>query len=127
MVAEKFEAMINLGDLNSRMKDFYDIWSMMKQFDFEGGALAQAIQKTFKHRNTTLPKAVPFFSSAIYDKNSVNSMRWKSFLSTTQINNAPADLVVTAKSIESFLLGPVNAISDGRDFIAHWNAPGPWH
>lgn len=61
MASEKFEAMVKLGDLNSRMKDFYDIWNMMRQFDFEGGMLVKAIEKTFKHRKTTLPKAMPLF------------------------------------------------------------------
>ena len=126
MAAEKFEAMISLGDLNSRMKDFYDIWSMMRQFNFEGGSLTQAIQKTFRHRKTTLPKAAPFFSTAIYDKGSANNLRWKSFLSTTQIKNAPDDLGIVAQAIESFLLEPIKAIKDERNFAAHWHAPGPW-
>ena len=34
-IAEKFEAMIKLGHLNSRMKDFYDIWLLSRQFQFE--------------------------------------------------------------------------------------------
>jgi len=126
MASEKFEAMVKLGDLNSRMKDFYDIWSMMRQFDFEGGTLAKAIEKTFKHRKTTLPKAMPLFSSAIYDKNSVNSTRWKAFLSTLQIKNAPPDLGIVARAIENFLLEPVKAIHAGEDFAAHWRASGPW-
>ena len=126
VVSEKFEAMVKLGDLNSRMKDFYDLWSMMRQFDFEGGALVQAVRKTFEHRKTMLPVARPFFSQAIYEKNSMNNTRWKAFLSTTQIKNAPDDLGIVAQTIESFLLEPVKAINDGRDFDAHWHAPGPW-
>jgi hypothetical protein len=39
-VAEKFEAMVKLGILNSRMKDFYDIWLLSRQFDFDGETLA---------------------------------------------------------------------------------------
>jgi hypothetical protein len=35
-IAEKFEAMVKLGTLNSRMKDFYDIWLLSRQFDFDG-------------------------------------------------------------------------------------------
>lgn len=126
VVSEKFEAMVKLGDLNSRMKDFYDIWSMMRQFDFEGGALVQAIQKTFKHRKTMLPAAMPFFTPAIYDKNSMNNTRWKAFLSTMQINIAPTDLGLIAKAIENFLLEPVKAIHVGRNLAAYWHAPGPW-
>jgi len=126
VVSEKFEAMVQLGDLNSRMKDFYDLWSMMRQFDFAGGALVQAVRKTFEHRKTMLPVTKPFFSPAIYDKNSMNHARWKAFLSTTQIKNAPMDLAIVAMAIEKFLLEPVTAIHSGRDLAVHWHAPGPW-
>ena len=40
-IAEKFEAMVKLGALNSRMKDFYDIWLLSRQFDFDGPTLAR--------------------------------------------------------------------------------------
>lgn len=36
VIAEKAEAMVYLGGLNSRMKDFYDVWRMSEQFDFQG-------------------------------------------------------------------------------------------
>ena len=45
MVSEKFEAMVKLGLLNSRMKDFYDIWLMMRQFDFDGLKLVEALKR----------------------------------------------------------------------------------
>jgi predicted nucleotidyltransferase component of viral defense system len=126
VVSEKFEAMVKLGDLNSRMKDFYDIWNMMRQFDFEGGALVKAIEKTFGHRKTTLPASAPFFSSDIYAKNSMNNTRWKAFLETLQIKNVPSDLGTVVQAMENFLLEPVKAVNDGSDFVAHWHAPGPW-
>lgn len=47
-IAEKFEAMIKLGELNSRMKDFYDIWLLSRQFSFESTKLAEAVKLTFK-------------------------------------------------------------------------------
>ncbi|MCK5215256.1 MAG: nucleotidyl transferase AbiEii/AbiGii toxin family protein [Candidatus Omnitrophica bacterium] len=55
VISEKFEAMIKLGLLNSRMKDYYDIRLMMRQFEFKGANLIEAIRKTFKHRKTDIP------------------------------------------------------------------------
>lgn len=52
VIAEKSQAMVHLGSLNSRMKDFYDIWRMSRQFDFEGNVLREAIQRTFNNRGT---------------------------------------------------------------------------
>ncbi len=42
-IAEKFEAMVKLGELNSRMKDFYDIWLLSRQFEFSGQKFIRAI------------------------------------------------------------------------------------
>jgi len=53
-IAEKFEAMVKLGTLNSRMKDFFDLWLMSCQFDFDGATLAEAISKTFSTRRTPI-------------------------------------------------------------------------
>ena len=63
VVAEKFEAMIKLGVLNSRMKDFYDIWLMTRQMNFEGKKLASAIKATFDNRETPLPANSPLFAA----------------------------------------------------------------
>jgi predicted nucleotidyltransferase component of viral defense system len=39
VVAEKFEAIVKLGRANSRMKDFYDIWMLSREYEFKGDAL----------------------------------------------------------------------------------------
>ncbi|MFH0985084.1 MAG: nucleotidyl transferase AbiEii/AbiGii toxin family protein [Candidatus Omnitrophota bacterium] len=127
VVAEKFEAMIKLGHLNSRMKDFYDIWLMARQFRFSGEELTQAIRRTFEHRGTGLPGKMPFFDAEIYDNSSDRQQLWKAFLRKMEIKNAPGELCEIARGIESFLLEPVKAIHSSRDFTAHWHAPGPWH
>ena len=45
VIAEKVEAMIHLGSVNSRMKDFYDLWVLTSRFEFSGSAIQRAIQK----------------------------------------------------------------------------------
>ena len=62
-IAEKFEAMVKLGVLNSRMKDFYDIWLLSRQFDFAGAKLAEAIRLTFERRETAVPAKVEAFEN----------------------------------------------------------------
>ena len=47
VVAEKVEAMVHLGSLNSRMKDFYDVWRLSRQFEFDDSVLSEAIKQTF--------------------------------------------------------------------------------
>ena len=50
MVAEKFQAMASLGERNTRMKDFYDLWYLAVNYPFEGSVLAEAITATFAQR-----------------------------------------------------------------------------
>ena len=52
VVSEKFHAMVMLGIANSRMKDFYDIWILARQFEFDGLLLTQSIKATFEQRRT---------------------------------------------------------------------------
>ena len=66
-ISEKVEAMVKLGMLNSRMKDFYDIWLLSRQFDFEGPKLVQAIRRTFERRSTVLPAEIEAFSQSFID------------------------------------------------------------
>ena len=64
VVAEKFQAMVMLGIANSRMKDFFDLWVLARQFEFQGPMLCQAIRATFERRRTPVPAEVPLALSA---------------------------------------------------------------
>ena len=108
------------------MKDFFDIWLAMYQFDFNGGNLAGALKKTFDHRKTDLPKGRPLFAEEIYNEKSDRQILWKAFLRKNDIENAPEKLAGVAKEIEKFLIGPLDAVSKGVEFNAEWQASGPW-
>jgi len=43
VVAEKLEAIVSLGMLNSHMKDFYDLWFLARTFPFQAMALSAAL------------------------------------------------------------------------------------
>lgn len=55
-ISEKFEAMVKLGELNSRMKDFYDIWLLSRRFDFKGDQLKK---RYLKHSKIAEPFFLP--------------------------------------------------------------------
>lgn len=126
VVSEKFEAMVKLGLLNSRMKDFYDLWLLIRRFDFNGENLAEALKKTFTHRKTPLLQEGPLFAEEIYDENSDRQTLWKAFLNKGQTKHAPEELGATAKIIEKFLVKPLEAIALDKKFDGKWKAPGPW-
>lgn len=126
IVSEKFESMVKLALLNSRMKDFYDIWLMMRQFNFNGAQLAEALRKTFEHRKTSFPQDRPLFAEEIYDEKSDRQTLWKAFLKKGDIKHTPEKLSAIAREIEEFLIRPLDAIKKDRKFNKIWKASGPW-
>jgi hypothetical protein len=124
-IAEKFEAMVKLGILNSRMKDFFDIWVMSRQFDFNGVTLAEAILKTFSTRGTKIP-AKPLALADAFAKDTSKAAQWRGFLRRNRLSEAPKDLMEVIISIAAFLKPIAEQLEAGRVFKATWKAPGPW-
>ena len=124
-IAEKFEAMVKLGNLNSRMKDFFDIRLLSRGFDFEGRTLAEAIAKTFSTRGTTIPSSPIAFTRA-FAEDGTKAVRWRAFIHRNRLAGTPEDFAEIISTVTSFL-GPIaDALAVGRSFDANWKAPGPW-
>lgn len=124
-IAEKFEAMVKLGNFNSRLKDFFDIWLLARQFNFDGAILAEAITKTFAHRGTALT-ASPLAFTSEFVSDSAKVDQWRGFLRKSRIISAPNDLSQVVEALAAFLLPVARAIHDGQRFDSRWDAPGPW-
>lgn len=124
-VAEKFEAMVKLGVLNSRVKDFFDIWLLSRQFDFDGTILAQAVANTFATRGTVMP-AIPVALTGAFGNESAKQTQWQGFVRKSRLQTAPASFAEAVEAISGFL-GPIaGAIANGEGFHGTWKAPGPW-
>ena len=124
-IAEKFQAMVYLGVVNSRMKDFYDIWSLATRFEFEGAILAQAIRETFRARQTTLPQAPTAFSDA-FANDREKQAQWTAFIRRIQIENVPVSFSDAMQEIKAFLQPVIQALMDEQFFSKHWLPGGPW-
>jgi predicted nucleotidyltransferase component of viral defense system len=83
-IAEKFEAIVRLGTLNSRMKDFYDIIFLAEIEGFDSNLLGEALVRTFTHRNTELQQAKSIFTQAFKQDKNLNEM-WGAFLKRARI------------------------------------------
>jgi predicted nucleotidyltransferase component of viral defense system len=122
-IAEKFEAMVKLGELNSRMKDFYDIWLLSRQFDFMGDRLKAAISETLKNRGTKLPAEIAAFSDSFF---SMKSGQWQAFRRRLGQENIPGDFAEIIRQVEIFLEPIVESIRSGKPTPSSWTASGPW-
>lgn len=125
VVSEKFEAMVKLGILNSRMKDFYDIYLLCRQFNFNGRKLAEAINKTFKNRGTELTDVPTAFTDEFID-NSEKNKQWRAFVKKNRIVDFPADLKDVIMSITEFLKPVIQALMKGIPFDLYWDFSGKW-
>ena len=125
-IAEKFHAMVKLDVLNSRMKDFYDIWMLLNTFDFKGERLMEAVEKTFRNRKTPVSADHTVFDPS-FAEDSDKNIQWTGYISKTGLNDALESFSETVASIEAFLGPVVTALADHQPFPYIWNAPGPWN
>ncbi len=121
-IAEKFEAAISLGRLNSRMKDFFDIWSLSRQFDFESTHLAEAIRLTFHQRGTDLPLNLFVFGPDFIKE---KQLQWSAFRNRLKSEHLPASFEEIVNAVTNFLSPVVDQISTKKG-AKRWLAPGPW-
>lgn len=121
VIAEKFQAMVALGMINSRMKDFYDIWFIAQSMEFDFHLLREAIINTFDRRKTVIPKETPTaFTNKFADQKQV---LWAVFLKKNQIEDAPKSLVDTIQVLKVFL-DPI-IFPAGKKF-SHWSQQVGW-
>ncbi|MEW6355397.1 MAG: nucleotidyl transferase AbiEii/AbiGii toxin family protein [Planctomycetota bacterium] len=119
VIAEKFEAMVKLGELNSRMKDFFDIWLLSRTCEFDGLVLAQAIRTTFNTRGTEIP-ADPVALTDSFAADQSKGTQWRSFLRTSNLGYVEHDFAKVVTSIAGFLKPLAVALASDQDFAGTW-------
>jgi Nucleotidyl transferase AbiEii toxin, Type IV TA system len=124
-IAEKFEAMVKLGILNSRMKDFFDIWFLSRQFEFTGQPLSDAIQETFTRRETKLSVSPVALTKAFSDDPAKIS-QWRAFVRKNRIPAIPESISDVVAQIVLFLSPVAEALARNKPFVGNWRPPGPW-
>lgn len=123
IIAEKFQAIVSLALLNSRLKDFYDIYAFSKEFNFNGSILKDALIETFEHRNTKFDDILAFEDDFItpYRKG-----QWTSFIKKKS-PNTKIELIEVIVEIKRFILPIVQSIKENSNFDVNWDCEkGEW-
>lgn len=102
VVAEKLEALTSLGMLNSRMKDYFDLWVLVRYSEFDRQILIRAVAATFDRRQTRIPDGVPIGLSDEFAKDPLKERQWNAFLRKNSIAPKPMSEVVT--DLRDFLM-----------------------
>lgn len=127
VVAEKFQAMVMLGIANTRMKDFFDLWTLARSFDFDGCVLCQAMKITFERRETAVPSTAPLALTPEFYEDRTKQSQWGAFLKRSQLAAQSMTLDEVAAVLRDFLLPPALGVVEGKSFDAHWTHVKGWH
>jgi len=123
-IAEKLHAMVDLGESNTRMKDYFDVATLARIRDFDGAAMGRAIRETFERRNTPIV-ATPAGLTSRFGRDAGKQRQWEAFVSKNRID---ASLGFEAWVLRVALFaGPVLAtLARGAEYAGRWQAGGPW-
>ena len=123
-VAEKLDAILNLMEFSSRMKDYYDIYYLANKFNFDGAILTEALKKTFANRNHTFT-VEQFEQIMTYDADDGMQKKWKAFIK--KIHTKTDDFKIVLETMSAFLKEPFIAAVDDAEYIKQWEAQtGEW-
>lgn len=126
VVAEKFEAMVVLGDRNSRIKDFFDVYHLATHFEFDRATLAEAVRRTFTRRGTPIPVDDPIALTAEYWGNPSRPAQVRAFTRRSGLK-VPAVLGKEfSHLLGTFLLPVVQDLRRGERRSGTWPPGGPW-
>jgi len=123
-ISEKVEAMVKLGYVNSRMKDFYDVDKLSREFDFDEKILKDAIQSTFEKRKTSIPNEPPLSFTSEFSGDSVKQTQWNAFLRKNSLESIPFTQVV--ERIKAFIMPMFSAINESKDNDSKWSPNKGW-
>jgi hypothetical protein len=123
VVAEKFQAMVVLGMANSRMKDFYDLWTLALLYEFGFDELFQAIRNTFQRRKTSLPTKPPVALTDEFATNQKKTTDWFAFLKRSNLSHGAQSLTKVTGFLKEFLQ-PV--FEQTGQSPKQWKPGGPW-
>jgi hypothetical protein len=118
VIAEKYQAMVMLGQANSRMKDFFDLAVIARRTALDGGTLAAAIAATFARRQTDLPTERPLALTKGFSEDAAKLRQWQAFLHKNRIE--AAGLNETVALLDDLLWPPTQVAAAGSQATATW-------
>ena len=126
LIAEKFSAMVTLGERNSRTKDVWDIAALAYDFSFDGPTLKLAVRRTMMQRGPTSSPDVPGLQAGYY-LDPERQGHWERFLDRVAVRGYRPDTLAEAGRVVRNFLGPVwTSVVRDAAFEMEWPAGGPW-
>ncbi len=125
VIAEKFDAMVKLGEANGRMKDFWDINYLLEEFEFDGEMIRSAVRATFANRQSRFPTSLPIALRDEFAENAMVAARWKAFITRNRIERSN-DLLQIVRLLRAFFRPIIESEEEETHFLMTWNISGGW-
>ena len=118
VISEKFEAIVSLGDANSRYKDYYDIYILANRYNLDGRELKEALREVFENRGTGFDDIFAFSDDFITSE--IHQSRWRAFLKK---KNAlmNIELIDVVELMKRLLLPVVDSIVNDKEYTLTWD------
>jgi hypothetical protein len=127
VVAEKLEALVVLGDRNSRIRDFFDLHHLASRFDFDRATLAEAVRRTFERRHTPIPAEAPIGLTPAYWENPSRPSQVRAFARRAGLALPDDPGRDFAELLGAFLLPVLDDLRpQGARRAGRWPPGGPW-
>lgn len=126
VVAEKLEAIVVLGDRNSRIKDFFDLHYLASHFTFDRITLTEAVRRTFARRRTPVPEERPIGLTREYWNNPSRPAQIRAFARRARIEAPEGFAEECASLLEGFLWPVLKDLRSERLPPRVWIPGGPW-
>ncbi len=125
-ISEKYDAMLKLGEINGRLKDYFDIWTLCQNFEFDGQQMRESIRATCERRLTMIPSETPVALTAAFSEQPGKATHWNNFVKKVRGEASTPDLDEVVVLLKEFLWPPTQAIVERREFAKRWFPGGPW-
>lgn len=114
-IAEKFEAIVSLQLQTSRMKDFYDIYFIAQNNEFDLLKLNKAIRTTFVNRATDIEDSKYIFNDR-FKNDEIKKEQWNTFIKRIDLDNE-IDFTYVVECVRKFIEPACKTIHQSRKWI----------
>jgi predicted nucleotidyltransferase component of viral defense system len=126
VIAEKLQAIVLLGEANTRLKDYYDLWFLTTHYSFNGEVLATAIRSTFERRRTALPTGVPLGLTSSFSELPAKQTQWQAFLRRAGLTDLNLGLTPLVETLAEFVSPLLVALRDEQPVKLVWTPDVGW-
>lgn len=121
-MAEKIQAMVALGQANSRMKDFYDVWVCSQNLSFDA-TLLDAIAATFEKRKTVVPSEIPTAFTREFIAS--HQSQWNAFTKKILEPDLAGKFAEIVAAVQDFAMPAMQAVVRGEQIS--WSPAEGWN